>query len=125
MATDILSLWATDVVTGKKPVLYAVGSGQMARIRIGSGLVALFGGGPGIGKTALTMQLLADALRLSPALRAKVMESLRRAQDTCQELLTRIQDWQEFEAEVVGFKATLDRYLPLMEDTMAAPAVGR
>jgi replicative DNA helicase len=44
----------------------------LAQIEIGPGMVTLFGGAPGAGKTAFTMQCLIDALRLTPALRAVV-----------------------------------------------------
>ncbi len=71
-AADVFSGWRDEVLTGEPPVLYPVGSGELARIEIGPGLVTLLGGGPGAGKTALTMQLLTDALRLTPKLRALV-----------------------------------------------------
>jgi len=71
-AADVFSGWRDEVLTGQPPTLYPVGSGELARIEIGPGLVTLIGGGPGAGKTALTMQLLTDALRLTPKLRALV-----------------------------------------------------
>jgi replicative DNA helicase len=70
--TDALASWREDVLTGKPPVLYPVGSGELARLEIGPGIVWLLGGAPGAGKTALSMQLLLDALRLTPTLRAVV-----------------------------------------------------
>jgi replicative DNA helicase len=59
-------------VSGQRPTLYPVGSGELARIEIGPGLVTLIGGAPGAGKTALTMQWVVDALTLTPNLKALV-----------------------------------------------------
>lgn len=69
---DVLSHWRDDVLSGKPPVLYPVGTGELGRIEIGPGIVALLGGAPGAGKTAFTMQLVIDALRLTPDLRAVI-----------------------------------------------------
>ncbi len=69
---DVLDGWRDDVLTGKGPVLYPVGSGELSRIEIGPGLVTLIGGAPGSGKTCLTMQWVIDALRMTPTLRALV-----------------------------------------------------
>ena len=71
-AADVFSGWRDEVLTGEPPTLYAAGTGELARIEIGPGLVTLLGGGPGAGMTALSMQLLTDALRLTPRLRALV-----------------------------------------------------
>lgn len=72
VAADVLDGWRDDVLTGKAPVLYPLGAGELARIEAGPGLVTLIGGAPGAGKTAFTMQAAVDALRLTPALRALV-----------------------------------------------------
>ena len=77
-AADVFAGWRDEVLTGQPPTLYPGGSGELARIEIGPGLVTLLGGGPGAGKTALTMQLLTDALRLTPKLRALREGNLRR-----------------------------------------------
>jgi replicative DNA helicase len=69
---DLLDPWRDDVLSGKPPTLYPVGTDELARIEIGPGLVTLIGGAPGQGKTALTMQLVADALAHSPTLKALV-----------------------------------------------------
>lgn len=69
---DVLADWRDSVLSGVPPTFYPVGSGELARIEIGPGLVDLFGGPPGAGKTAFTMQLAIDALRLTPALRLLV-----------------------------------------------------
>jgi replicative DNA helicase len=71
-AADALSGWRDDVLSGKPPVLFPVGSGELARLEIGPGLVTLIGGAPCAGKTAFTMQLVVDALRLTPDLRTVV-----------------------------------------------------
>src|SRR5688572_12435947 len=72
-AADVLSGWSDDILTGKPPTLYPLGAGELARIEIGPGLVLLIGGAPGAGKTAFTMQCVVDALRLTPTLRALVV----------------------------------------------------
>src|SRR5437879_5349993 len=69
-AADVLAGWRDDVLSGKPPVFYPVGAGELARIEMGPGLVTLIGGAPGAGKTAFTMQALVDALRMTPTLRA-------------------------------------------------------
>src|SRR5262245_47252552 len=69
---DAFTAWRADVLGGKPPVLFPVGTGALARLEVGPGLVTLLGGAPGAGKSALTMQLLIDALRLTPTLRAVV-----------------------------------------------------
>ncbi len=71
-AADALAGWREDVLSGKSPELFPVGLGELARLEIGPGLVTLLGGAPGSGKTAFTMQLLVDALRLTPTLRGVV-----------------------------------------------------
>lgn len=71
-AADLLGSWRDDVLTGKPPVFYPIGEGELARLEIGPGLVTLLGGAPGAGKTAFTMQAVVDALRLTPTLRAVV-----------------------------------------------------
>lgn len=71
-ASDLLDDWREGIVHGKPPTLYPVGSGELARLEVGPGLVTLIGGAPGLGKTALAMQLVLDALTLTPDLRALV-----------------------------------------------------
>jgi replicative DNA helicase len=70
LVADLLDPWREDVLSGKQPTLYPIGSGELARIEIGPKLVTLIGGAPGQGKTALTMQWLIDALMLTPSLKA-------------------------------------------------------
>jgi replicative DNA helicase len=69
---DILDGWRDDVLSGKPPTLYPVGTGELGRIEIGPGLVTLIGGAPGAGKTALVMQWVLDALAITPSLKALV-----------------------------------------------------
>jgi replicative DNA helicase len=69
-AADALDPWREDLLTGKAPVLYPLGAGDLGRIEVGPGLVTLIGGAPGAGKTAFTMQCIVDALRRTPDLRA-------------------------------------------------------
>jgi replicative DNA helicase len=71
-AADVMADWRDDVLSGTPPALYPIGAGDLARVEIGPGLVALIGGAPGAGKTAFVMQAVVDALRLSPDLRAVV-----------------------------------------------------
>ena len=71
-AADVFDRWREDVLCGEPPTLYPIGSGGLGRIEIGPKLVTLFGGAPGAGKTAFTMQAAVDALRLTPTLRALV-----------------------------------------------------
>jgi replicative DNA helicase len=71
-AADVFDGWKDEVLTGSPPTFYPIGSGELARIEIGPGLVTLLGGAPGAGKTAFVMQAVVDALRLVPALRALV-----------------------------------------------------
>jgi len=55
---------------GPPPELWPVGTGGLATVEIGPGRIVLLGGAPGVGKTALTMQWVIDALRAVPTLRA-------------------------------------------------------
>lgn len=70
--STVMQRWRENVLAGVPPTLYPVGEGELARIEIGPGLVTLFGGAPGAGKTAFTMQAIFDALRLTPTLRVCV-----------------------------------------------------
>ena len=72
-AADLLDPWRDDVLSGKPPTLYPVGTGELARIEIGPGLVTLIGGAPGAGKTALTLQWVLDALSATPSLKALIL----------------------------------------------------
>ena len=65
--------WKKDIISRDSPTFFPIGEGELARIEIGPGSVTLLGGAPGAGKTAFVMQAAIDALRLSPALRALVV----------------------------------------------------
>lgn len=73
-AAQLLDGWRGDLLAGTPPVLYPVAdaANALSGIEIGPGLVTMFGGSPGAGKTALVMQLVVDALRLTPTLKALV-----------------------------------------------------
>jgi replicative DNA helicase len=46
-AADAFASWQHDVLTGTPPTFYPIaGSGDLARLEIGPGLVTLFGGAP-------------------------------------------------------------------------------
>jgi replicative DNA helicase len=69
---DALADWRDDLLSGRKPTLYPAGTGALANVQIGPGLVTLIGGAPGVGKTSIVVQMTFDALRLTPTLRALV-----------------------------------------------------
>jgi replicative DNA helicase len=69
-AADALAGWRDDVLSGKPPTFFPLGTGDLACIECGPGAVLLLGGAPGAGKTAFSMQVAIDALRLTPDLRA-------------------------------------------------------
>jgi replicative DNA helicase len=69
--TEVLDQWQADYFQ-KAPTFYPVGDGSLGRFEVGPGLINLIGGGPGVGKTALTMQMIVDALRVDSVLRACV-----------------------------------------------------
>ena len=71
-AADLIDAWRDAVLSGTPPTLYPVGSGELARLEIGPGLVWMLGGAPGAGKTVFVMQLVIDALRLTTSLRVLV-----------------------------------------------------
>lgn len=69
---DAFDGWKESLLTGKPPVLFPIGTGDLERLELGPGLVWLLGGAPGAGKTAFSLQAVIDALRLTPTLRALV-----------------------------------------------------
>ncbi len=68
---DSLDAWLERLLTGKIPQLIPQHS-ALKDIEIGSGLVTVIGAYQGVGKTALTSQIMFDALELDPDLRAVV-----------------------------------------------------
>jgi len=71
-AAELLSGWR-DSLNGPAPQLWPVGGRGWESFEIGPGRIVLLGGAPGVGKTALATQLVVDALRLTPELRALVV----------------------------------------------------
>lgn len=61
-----------SLMSGQPRELFSVGEGDFSRLQIGPGLITVFGGQPCLGKTALVMQLLYDAVRIDPNIRAVV-----------------------------------------------------
>lgn len=71
-AADVMALWRSNLEKRTLPTFYRAGTDKLGQIEIGPGLVTLLGGAPGAGKTAFSMQLVVDALRLTPELKALV-----------------------------------------------------
>jgi replicative DNA helicase len=71
-AADAFAGWRDNVLSGEPPTLYPIGTGPLANIPLGPGLVTLLGGAPGSGKTAFVMQGIIDAMRLTETLRVCV-----------------------------------------------------
>jgi len=70
--TDAIGNWRDSAFSGKPRRTFCVGIGELARIEVAPKQITLIGGAPGSGKTAFTMQLAIDALRISPKLRCVV-----------------------------------------------------
>lgn len=70
----VLAGWERELAAGGPPRRFPAADpgSPLAGIEIAPGLVTLFGGAPGAGKTALVLQLAFDALRLTPDLRMAV-----------------------------------------------------
>ncbi len=70
----VLAGWERELAAGVPPRRFpAADPGTpLAGVEVAPGLVTLFGGAPGAGKTALVLQLAFDALRLTPDLRMAV-----------------------------------------------------
>lgn len=71
-ADEIFDDWRNSVLSGERPRTFATGSGELADIGLAPGRVLLIGGAPAAGKTAFTMQVVVDALRLDVSLKATV-----------------------------------------------------
>ncbi|HBT75673.1 MAG TPA: hypothetical protein DEB39_01830, partial [Planctomycetaceae bacterium] len=63
---EALGKFCTDLYSGALPLIWDVGLGELNRIELAPNRILVFGGAPGSGKTALTMQLAVDALALNP-----------------------------------------------------------
>jgi replicative DNA helicase len=71
-ADELFESWRNDLVDGRAPVLWPWGDGPLNTVEIGPGLVVLFGGPPGAGKTMFATQQATDALRLNDDLRVVI-----------------------------------------------------
>lgn len=71
-ASDALGDWRDSLFSGERPRLYALGHPGFSTLELGPGRLVILGGAPGAGKSALAMQLVVDALRATPDLRAVV-----------------------------------------------------
>jgi len=69
---DVVRRVRGAVEAREAPVLWPIGTGDLARIEFGPGLVILLGGAPGSGKTAFALQATVDILRTQSAVRALV-----------------------------------------------------
>lgn len=72
--SEMFGGWKRGILSGKPPVRWAMAddASPLTAIHAGPGRVTALGGLPGGGKTALTMQLMTDGLRLSDELRVLV-----------------------------------------------------
>lgn len=68
---QILSGWWRDTIHGEPPIEYDTGFGKQFPLRPGN--VTILGGSPGMGKTALVMQLIFEALLRDSKLKACVL----------------------------------------------------
>lgn len=68
----LFSGWKGEVTAGTPPVLFPVADPDhpLAQVEVGPGLVVLVGAPPAAGKTALVMQMVFEAVALSPSLKA-------------------------------------------------------
>ncbi len=103
---DALASWRDELLSGTVPTRYRVGVPALDSIQIGPGMVTLIGGAPGAGKTALALQFVFDALRLTTALRCVVCN----VEMTAGELLNRQL------ARVSGIDLTSVRHRQLSEE---------
>jgi replicative DNA helicase len=67
--TDLLPAWTADVLSGEPPVVWTHG---LPAPRLSPGTVTLIGAPPSVGKTALVMQLVVEAIRNDGDLHATV-----------------------------------------------------
>lgn len=68
---ELMTRWRDDFFSGTTPRRFDMGDG-MGQFRLGPGTVALLGGAPGMGKTALVMQCVISALMSDESLKACV-----------------------------------------------------
>ena len=73
--SDQFADWRNDLFSGERPTLYPV-AGQdspLAKLELGPGRIWVVGGAPAAGKTALVMQLVVDAVRLTESLKVLIL----------------------------------------------------
>jgi replicative DNA helicase len=70
-AAGLFASWFEDVERGEPPVRYALAA-PFASLDVRPGRLILFGGAPGVGKTAAILQVGIDMLRMNPATRLLV-----------------------------------------------------
>lgn len=74
VARSIFDEWKEDLQSGKPPIRYrTANSGPVASFELRPKQISIIGGSPGMGKTALAMQMIIDAIRLDANLRAAVL----------------------------------------------------
>jgi replicative DNA helicase len=71
LGTDLFESWRGGIENGDPSLLWSVGPG-FDHVEVGPGRILLLGGAPGVGKSALVMQWLFNALTGHPDLRAVV-----------------------------------------------------
>lgn len=69
--TEVATSWRHAIEHKVKPILFTQPE-EFKSLEVGPGLIAIIGGAPGQGKTALVMQMVFEMLRLNPTLRACV-----------------------------------------------------
>ena len=71
---ELFLSWKKELLSGKPPISWALAdeSSPLKAIQAAPGRATGLGGGPGSGKTSLSMQLMVDGLRLSDELRVLV-----------------------------------------------------
>jgi len=74
-AADVMAKVSAAAASGEPPRRFSLcgTGGAFGHVEVAPGQVALLGGAPGSGKTALVMQWAVEALRLDPNLRAVVL----------------------------------------------------
>ncbi len=64
VATQAIADWRDKLFSGEPQKIYRVGDGRLGEIELAPGRITFLGGAPAVGKTALAMQFVVDAIRL-------------------------------------------------------------